>query len=423
MAQSTKRAANVWQVESGEDFLQLMSSDGGVKSWIDSSGSPQGNLFAAGGTGSKTLYVDGNRTDSYNIDGSFGKPFKTITAAVNQIIANGDNSSSPYVVVVAPGVYAESIVLSNPALVNLYFIGKGAVVDSSAVANGHGIEAINNDNLLSVTFEGFIFNPGNNGGADGNAYVFKSSTNNTNFLSGEFNGSGSIGLQPPGLWMINCSFNTGNSPAFLVQNAGSAMFQGCQFASNPITFNNVGGGQNLGAVMLMNCNTGGNSPGIILNTNLANPVPNGFSETFVVIEYCDGIGCPIVCGAGSFLSVTHSIVQATITANGTVGLTFSRHSADVVVNNGGSLIVRASTVVGPITVNAGGTYSSVSQIFGVGGVLMSAPAPTAPSGVVGIGNGTAATATAGSGSLPAAPAGFLVINVGGTTKKIPYYNS
>lgn len=35
--------------------------------------------------------------------------------------------------------------------------------------------------------------------------------------------------------------------------------------------------------------------------------------------------------------------------------------------------------------------------------------------------GTAATATAGGGALPAAPVGFLKINVGGTARRIPYY--
>ena len=38
------------------------------------------------------------------------------------------------------------------------------------------------------------------------------------------------------------------------------------------------------------------------------------------------------------------------------------------------------------------------------------------------GNNTATTATAGSGTLPAAPAKFLVITVSGTTYKVPLYN-
>ena len=34
----------------------------------------------------------------------------------------------------------------------------------------------------------------------------------------------------------------------------------------------------------------------------------------------------------------------------------------------------------------------------------------------------ATTATAGSGSLPAAPVGFIVITVAGVSMKLPYYN-
>lgn len=42
---------------------------------------------------------------------------------------------------------------------------------------------------------------------------------------------------------------------------------------------------------------------------------------------------------------------------------------------------------------------------------------------LGIGNGTASTATAGADTLPASPAGFLVWYLAGTVIKIPYYNA
>lgn len=47
--------------------------------------------------------------------------------------------------------------------------------------------------------------------------------------------------------------------------------------------------------------------------------------------------------------------------------------------------------------------------------------PTVSSGQLGLGTTTATTATAGSATLPSLPVGFLDMNLGGTTIKIPYY--
>ena len=56
---------------------------------------------------------------------------------------------------------------------------------------------------------------------------------------------------------------------------------------------------------------------------------------------------------------------------------------------------------------------------------LTSPAPTVASGQVALGTGTATTVgSAGSASaLPSAPVGYLVINIGGTNYKIPYYNA
>ena len=54
----------------------------------------------------KTLYVDGNRTDSYTENGSITKPFKTITAALNA--ASADDT-----ILVLPGTYTEAITLKH----------------------------------------------------------------------------------------------------------------------------------------------------------------------------------------------------------------------------------------------------------------------------------------------------------------------
>jgi len=60
---------------------------------------------------------------------------------------------------------------------------------------------------------------------------------------------------------------------------------------------------------------------------------------------------------------------------------------------------------------------------GSAGMKVVGATPTVSASQVGFGTTTATTATAGAQTLPANPAGFLVINIGGTTQKIPYYNS
>src|ERR1017187_6496926 len=74
---------------------------------------------------SKTLYVDGTRTDTYTETGSILSPFKTIMGAVNQVITNADNATYQYVIDIQPAVYAENVNVGNAALYGLYFEGHG----------------------------------------------------------------------------------------------------------------------------------------------------------------------------------------------------------------------------------------------------------------------------------------------------------
>jgi hypothetical protein len=53
--------------------------------------------------------------------------------------------------------------------------------------------------------------------------------------------------------------------------------------------------------------------------------------------------------------------------------------------------------------------------------VLTAATPTVAAGQLGLGSTTAATASAGAGTLPAAPVNFLVVNVAGTVGKIPLY--
>lgn len=83
--------------------------------------------------------------------------------------------------------------------------------------------------------------------------------------------------------------------------------------------------------------------------------------------------------------------------------------------------VRNATGVNGITVS--GNISSPFATIGLPTAKLSAATPTVTAGQLGIGTTTAASATAGAAALPANPLGFLVMNLGGTVIKIPYYSA
>lgn len=71
----------------------------------------------------------------------------------------------------------------------------------------------------------------------------------------------------------------------------------------------------------------------------------------------------------------------------------------------------------------GDNSTTVAFIASSGAAQFGGTAPTVTSGQLGLGGTTAATATAGSATLPANPLGFLIVNIGGTAVKIPYYST
>jgi len=112
---------------------------------------------------SKTFYVDKKRVDVYTPNGSFEKPFTTIQAAVNQVIANGDNSQAiPYTIRIATGVYAENLVLESTALVSLIMIGEGSRFQTQInPASGLALQSTaNNQNFYDLHVENIQFTKG-----------------------------------------------------------------------------------------------------------------------------------------------------------------------------------------------------------------------------------------------------------------------
>lgn len=106
--------------------------------------------------GSKILYIDGNRTDTYTADGSSSHPFKTISAAIAQVITNADNATFAYQLEIAAATYVETVDLGNAALYNLIFDGNGVVI---APSSGNALQSLaNNEQFTAARFYGITFN-------------------------------------------------------------------------------------------------------------------------------------------------------------------------------------------------------------------------------------------------------------------------
>ena len=133
----------------------------------------------------KTLYVDGNRTDTYTPDGSIIRPFLTIQSAINQIITNNDDTLNPYNVVIANGKYYETITLESLNLHRITLTGNG-VVQIRPTTNEALKSTTNNTNLVAfhlsgITFLAPIVITGANGSTAFNDVIW----DDCNFVSGD----------------------------------------------------------------------------------------------------------------------------------------------------------------------------------------------------------------------------------------------
>lgn len=106
--------------------------------------------------GSKVLWVDLNRTDSYTEDGSVLRPFKTIMGAVNQVITNADNATYTYDIEIMNGNYVENIILENALLYYLNFKANGVVSNTPASGNAFQSTTLNT-NLQNLHIQGITF--------------------------------------------------------------------------------------------------------------------------------------------------------------------------------------------------------------------------------------------------------------------------
>lgn len=289
---------------------QNLTVTAGIPSWATTF-SPQASV---------TLYVDVNRTDIYTANGTIGKPFLTITAALAQVIANNDGRN--YLLLVQPGTYTESITLNNAAFTRIAivassvsdgYLSNDAIPITSIV--GNVVSNASNDNLKALIIRGLDI--------QGNIDLTGAS-NGTNFL------------QYGGI-ISDCVLYSTSAPAINVVNAGQVIFNGLgsaiQTGAGGITITNCSffaaysSFLNLGNTTLTT--TGGNQPA-------------GFTNTASQFSYGSVAGVTTI-GA----SCSHVQRYERITGN---------------VSLSGTLTSVVSTYLGTVTVNLGGTWNSDGDI-------------------------------------------------------------
>lgn len=293
--------------------------------------------LAANQVASKTFYVDANYPGAYTATGSVLRPFKTIGAAVTQVIANADNATFPYVVVIASGNYNETITLNNALLYNLSFVttsygqaqnpivsvgpGSGTVITSTST----------NTNLQNLLFAGLTLN---------GDVILTGDITATNFCGGacQFLGDN---IQK-------------NNVGFLATNVNNLYFYDSAFNSTgtgPITLNNVafglleqGDGMKSGTALNLVDNPGGN-------------VPAQYSGNYLLMERST-LSSTITIGAGSELDTLDGFMGGATTNNGIWHNYGALVTGAIVLNNGSTYRNRGAIYSGSFTANAGSTVQN-----------------------------------------------------------------
>jgi hypothetical protein len=299
-----------------------------------SSGTPPARI----GPG-RTLFVDGTRTDAYTEDGTFQRPFKTVMAAVNQVVANGDNSlAKPYdIVIVSPSTFAETIDLGNAAIVSLNINAyDGAVINP---ASGNALQSLANNN-------GFL----------------KAKIRNLQFagpiaLSNPIDG-GTMGQQI--IEFTGCIFSAGFSAANLM----FLGFTDCDFGQiTTTTLTNIGQGYCYAN------NSGHNGSTLVLNTDNSQPKPNGFSGTYF-LNQASPLGFSTVKLFSSQFDLDIGAIAGR--TGGTIDIETGAllrvfHSAtvssDITVASGGELRMMGGALRGAVTIQSGGVYSAQASVI------------------------------------------------------------
>ena len=98
-----------------------------------------------------------------------------------------------------------------------------------------------------------------------------------------------------------------------------------------------------------------------------------------------------------------SILQGGTGASTATGARANLGLGSMAVENSNNVAITGGTINGVVITNSPVSGSTVS-------------------GAISMTNSTATTANVGTRTLPANPAGFVIVNIGGTNYKLPYYN-
>lgn len=131
---------------------------------------------------------------------------------------------------------------------------------------------------------------------------------------------------------------------------------------------------------------------------------------------------PLVPGPGLpfFRQIVPSDLPSLNDLPGIIPITKGGTGANLHTSGGTSQVVQQSTAGGPFSV-AQLNYTDLAGVLE--NAILTFSAPLVAASQVGIGNGVATSATAGTnGAVPAQVVGYLIINVAGTDMKIPYFN-
>ncbi len=281
---------------------------------------------ANGGTGLSaqpqtgvTFYVDKTRTDTYTADGSPERAFKTIGAALSQIITN--NNGNAYIIIVAAGDYAESITLNDAAFTRIAIV-------AASVANGQlsgdpiPVTTVlditsnaNNDQLKAILISGFVFRN----------LTMVGASNGSNFCQ-------------YGSMISNCTQLSTATISIDVENAGQVVFADCGFSQSSGAGNVTV--QNVNSFLVYKSLFSVGAMSIITN-NGANK-PTGFAGTTTQFSFGSLAGA-ITVDAGSAIRTRWNRVLASISNSGLM--------ASIMAN-----------FIGAVTINSGGTWSSTGDI-------------------------------------------------------------
>ncbi|MEN6368599.1 MAG: hypothetical protein ABFD77_02750 [Thermotogota bacterium] len=275
---------------------------------------PDGLPFGAGVV-TRKLYIDRNRTDLYTEDGSYSYPFKTIQAAINKVIANGDNHQDrPYEFDIAAGIYPENLILEDAKLVSLIWRGRGSRLQTQ-IKPASGLALRSNANNASF----YDFHCEN--------IQFSMPTEMTGAAAGNYFGYNFM--------FENCYWPSGATALFRNMTYPSFFGDWSKF-SGGVTFSNI--------TQTSVNNIGGyktSAPSLTIETDEAANMPYGF-----------GTGTAVLCSHQRTPNVTWSLLNIVAKTGTALQLRACRHgSAGETIPVNAQIIAYHSSLVGAYVVN------------------------------------------------------------------------